>query len=416
MLALRSSLTVGLVLLGGLGGAVVACGADRGTAVPETQLAGTEVEVPPGGGGVTPEPGAPKSPERAVAAKLGLPERFLVGMGNDVPGPEANYDVAKSAIYTLPVKLDIHYAYLSGLPGEGSWVDDNPGGKYVDMQANAAAKKGVVPMFTLYQMAARGEYNAESLVDVGFMTAYWRGAKLMFERLAAFDKPAIVHLEPDFWGGAQQQSKGGDPRTVPAKVGSIFAPCSELPDDVAGMGKCLVKLARSVAPKTVVGFQASTFGADKPEKVAKFLLAVGAGDADITVLETLDRDAGCFEAHVDPNCQRSDGAYYWDETNQRHPNFHDHLTWAKAIREGVGKPLLWWQMPFGVPSDGPGTAGKYRDNRVKYLFAHTDEFAAVGGIGAVFGVGAENQTTIFTDGGQFKNAVTRYYGAPTSLR
>ena len=82
----------------------------------------------------------------------------------------------------------------------------------------------------------------------------------------------------------------------------------------------------------------------------------------------------------------------------------------------MGKPILWWQTPFGVPSATPGgAAGRYRDNRVKYIFEHVDEFIAAGGLGAAFGTGAGNQTYINTDGGQFKNAVTRYFAAPVAL-
>ena len=134
------------------------------------------------------------------------------------------------------------------------------------------------------------------------------------------------------------------------------------------------------------------------------------------VIETLDRDAGCFEAHVDPGCQRNDGPWYWDESNQTTPNFHQHLDWASAMNQGIGKPLLWWQTPFGVPSDTPGgTAGHYRDNRVRYIFNHVDEFIAAGALGATFGVGAENQTYITTDGDRFRQAVADYFANPTPL-
>ena len=44
------------------------------------------------------------------------------------------------------------------------------------------------------------------------------------------------------------------------------------------------------------------------------------------------------------------------------PNFHEYLDWAKAIGDGLHRPVLWWQVPFGVPSNTPGgTAGHYRD-------------------------------------------------------
>ena len=147
--------------------------------------------------------------------------------------------------------------------------------------------------------------------------------------------------------------------------------------------------------------------------MVSFLNGIGAGEADVIVQDMLDRDAGCFEAHTDPNCQRNDGPWYWDESNQTSPNFHEYLDWAKAISDGLGKPILWWQVPFGVPSATPGgTAGHYRDNRVHYVFSHIGEFVAAGGLGVTFGIGAGNQTYITTDGDQFKNAVTAYFAAP----
>ncbi|MDB5215927.1 MAG: hypothetical protein JWO86_3854 [Myxococcaceae bacterium] len=348
------------------------------------------------------------SPERAVAAKLGLPARFAIGLGNDAEGN----DPATSAAFTLGPKLDIHYAYLVGLPGEGGWTDWNaPEGQYLTMQAEAARRNGVVPMFTLYQAAAWGENNVGAFNDSRFMTKYWRGVRVMFSKLGAFNAPAIAHIEPDLWGYLQQ--RGDDPAVVPMKVGALVPECTDLPSNAAGFGKCIVRLARRLSPKVAIGLQASLFaaytaGQPDPARTAAYVNKVGGADADIVVIETLDRDAGCFENGSDPNCKRA-GSFYWDETNVRHPSFHDHLAWAKTVRTITGKPLLWWQMPLGVPANSSGGyASHYRDNRVQYLFSHGWEFAAAGGIGAVFGGGAGNQTTVRTDGGQFKTALTKY--------
>jgi hypothetical protein len=357
-------------------------------------------------GGATGSPGTGKA--AAVAAKLGRPARFLVGMGNDLAN---NHD--QDGAYTLGVTLDIHYAYLVGLQGEGGWPDWNSGGTFVDMLTDSAKRHGVIPMFTLYSMAARGEAQVSVLTDDTYMKPYWDGAKLLFQRLGVFGYPAIVHFEPDWWAYAQQAS--AEPAAQTVHVTTLAPDCASLPDNMIGMGKCLVLLARKYAPDAIIGFHASAWAAPDVAAQVAYLVKIGAAEADIVVVETLDRDAGCFEAKVDPNCQRS-GTFYWDESNATSPNFREHLSWAKAISDGVGKPLLWWQMPFGVPSTTPGgTAGHYRDNRVKYLFEHPTEFVAAGGLGAVFGVGAGNQTYITTDGDQFKNAVTGYLAAPTPL-
>lgn len=362
-------------------------------------------------------PRPPMKDRRLLVDKLGRPRELLVGHGNDLPGAEQNYDFRKAGIYTLPVPLDIHYVYLSGLKGEDGWPDHNPDGSFVTIIADIAAEKNVLPMFTLYQVAARGEGRFDLLREDDFMTKYWSGVRTMFERLATFGKPAIVHLEPDLWGLAQREAYG-DPANVGVMVTSKVPECAELANDVGGMGRCLVKLARTISPNVAVGFHASGFGQSfgGPLEAARFLTSVGALDADFIAVETLDRDAGCFEARVDPHCTRDNGELYWDPTNQKEPSFQDHFTWVRTVHERLGLPVLWWQMPLGVPSEERGGAPKhYRDNRVKYFFEHPDEMEEAGGFGVAFGVGAPNQTDITTDGGQFARAVTAYYERPLPL-
>jgi hypothetical protein len=353
-----------------------------------------------GGSGTTGKSGAAE-----LARKLGREPNFLIGMGNDLPG---DYNWEKAPIFSLPKTLDIHYYYLTN-----GWQDWNPGGWFPIILGDVDVKKGVIPMTTLYGMTGLGENNLSTLTNQEYMNAYWVNLKLLFTQYATeLDDPgtAIVHLEPDFWGFAQQ-STGGKPASQPA----VLSPeCDDLPNDLTGMGRCIVKLARRHAPKVALGFHASGWAGDG-EAVGKFLADIGGSDADMVVIDMLDRDAGCFEAGVLPQCQR-DGAFYWDETNQKSPNFREHLTWARAVSETVGVPILWWQLPFGVPSETPGgTPGHYRDNRVKYLFEHVQEFVDAGGMGACFGTGAGDQTFINTDGGQFEKAVVRYFENPVPL-
>jgi hypothetical protein len=355
-----------------------------------------------GGGG-----GSGDKSAAALATTLRGSPHFLIGMGNDL----AN-DHAMDGAYTLGPTLDLHYTYMVGI-GSGAWPTWNANGSFVNIMTDSADAKGVVPMFTLYQMAAWGDGNLAGLGDDTFMQSYWDQTRLLFQRIAMYGKPAVVHVEPDFWGYAEMTSKGV-PSMLTVKVSA--SECSGLPNDVSGMARCIFTLARMYAPKAVVGLHASEWGG-APGDIVAFMKAVGADQGDFLSTDLLDRDAGCFEAHTDPNCMRGGTTgWYWDETNQTSPNFHDFLAYSKTLHDGVGLPLLWWQVPFGVPSSTPGgTAGHYRDNRVHYIFGHIDEFVAAGGVGVAFGTGAGNQTYITSDGGQFKDAVTAYFAHPTAL-
>jgi hypothetical protein len=342
-----------------------------------------------------------------VAAKLGK-SHFVIGMGNDLDN-----DHSKDGAYTLGTKLDLHYAYMVGLPGQGGWPDWNANGEFANILSDSAARNCVTPMYTVYSMAAWGDGNLAGLADAGYMGAYWNAAKLLFQRIAVFGKPAVVHLEPDFFAYAQMQSNG-QPDSRAVRLRGLASDCDAHPENLVGMGRCWITLARKYAPKALVGFHVSQWGGSPPDLV-RFFNAIGAADTDLIFMDMLDRDAGCFEVGNDPNCTRQ-GEFYWDETNQKSPNFHEYLAYAKQLSDGLSKPILWWQVPFGVPSDTPGgTPGHYRDNRVKYIFSHIDEFIAAGGMGVTFGVGAGNQTDWKTDNGQFKNAVTAYFQNPVRL-
>ncbi|HVT36946.1 MAG TPA: hypothetical protein VHE37_15255, partial [Nevskiaceae bacterium] len=264
---------------------------------------------------------------------------------------------------------------------------------------------------------SNGDGNLSGLDDSSFMSGYWSNVTLLFQQLASYNKPALVNLEPDFWGYAQQQAPGGDPAQLAARV-SINSDCAGLPDNVVGIAQCLMRSARKYAPRAYVGFPVSEWGANASADVVAFMNRIGADQADFIVITTLDRDAGCFEVRPQPaSCSRSGSGWYWDESNSTHPNFHDHLAAATSYHQGIGGlPLLWWQTPLGVPSSVPGGAsGHYRDNRMHYILNHATEFVAAGGVGVVFSAGAGGQTDITTDGGQFQNLSGQYLAAPAAL-
>ena len=342
-----------------------------------------------------------------LATKLGKPARLLIGLGG----------TDQQDITSQGIKPDVHERYLVGI-GSGSWPEWNqPSGAYVDtVVAKEADQLGAVPMFTLYQMASLGDGNLSGLTDKSFMTSYWQQAKLLFQRLAIYGKPALVNVEPDFWGYVLLQGPAGDQTTLSAQV-TVASDCADLPNTVAGFGHCMLRLARTYAPKALLGFPPSDWMVDATHDPVDILKKAGILDADFVVMQTLDRDAGCFEAASESECQgRSGSGWYWDESNATHPNFQDHLAEASKYHTAFSKPVVWWQTPLGVPSaTAGGTSKHYRDNRVHYFLTHPQELVAAGGLAVVFSAGADHQTDITTDGGQFKTLSQAYLSSPAPL-
>lgn len=358
-----------------------------------------------GTGGSASGGSAGSSLEADLAAALGRPARLLVGLGS----------AEQSDIAAQGITPDIFERYLVGAGQnlESGWQTWNsPEGAYVDIVAGAADAVGAVPMYTLYMSTARGEGNLAYLGDTTFMVQYWRLVKLLYQRLAIYGKPALVSVEPDFWGFVESQAPGGEPTQVAVQV-TVEPDCAAYANDLTGMAACHIHLARTYAPQARMGFPPSSWG-DIDANIA-FMGKVGVGAADFVVLQTVDRDAGCYEAGIDDACTRR--IDYWDESNTTSPNFREYLAIAKKYRDGLGRPLIWWQTPLGVPSDMPGgTPNHYRDNRVHYFLTHPSELVDVGGVGVVFGPGWGTQTSITTDNGQFRTLSTAYFASPAPLR
>ncbi len=341
-----------------------------------------------------------------LAAKLGMPAQFLIGLGG----------ATVANIQAQGLKPDIFDYYLVGAGGNDWTTWNSPAGAYVGVVASEAEQVGAVPMYTLYQMATNGDGNLADLSDSTFMTRYWANVKLMYQNIAATGKPALVNLEPDFWGYAEQRSNQA-PSALTAQV-TVNPDCATLTNDVVGIAGCLVKMAREYAPQAYIGFPPSDWGGNGIAQVVVFMQAIGAQQADFIVIGPSDRDAGCFELVPQPaDCVRSGAPWYWDETNQTTPNFTQHLANVQQYHAGLGNlPVIWWQTPMGVPSSTPGgTPGHYRDDREDYFLKHPSQLTAVGGLGAVFSAGDTNQTTLTTDGGQFQTLSGAYLSAPAAL-
>jgi len=347
-----------------------------------------------------------------------MPSRLLVGLGSG--GSDT------TLIQQQGLKPDIYERYLVGIDTQGGWTTWNsPSGAYATYVMQQADSVGAVPMFTLFQFSADNMSDLTSLGTASYMQAYWSDAITLFKAIGAFGKPVLINVEPDFWGFAQATANstyGGDPAKLPAVVSGDSA-CATMAANATSFAPCLMKLARKYAPKAAVGFPPSSWGGTTLASVITFMNAMGTNQGDLLIMQTVDRDAGCREqatltpATAQADCVGGAGPWYWDETNQTHPNFQDNLSMAQAFHDGIGGlPIVWWQTPFGAPSASPGgSAGHYRDNKVDYFLKHPAELVAVGALGIVFGAGAENQTTPSTDDGQYQTLSRQYLAKPAPL-
>jgi hypothetical protein len=274
-------------------------------------------------------------------------------------------------------------------------------------------------MFTYYMLLQASGVTegapevTQAATNTSFMSRYFADWRFLLQHLG--QSPTLLHIEPDFWGYAEQQSE--DPTSLKASVASANATdCSSMPDTIAGMGQCMIAMVRKYAPHALVALHASAWGtnvdaagnsdpsldvATVAQKTAAFLAACGENGADFVVVETSDRDAGYYQVVENKNT-------WWDATNATLPSFHQDFAYVKALTEALNKPALYWQTPLGN-TNLPNTNNEYQDNRVDYFFGHMSELGAAHAVGAVFGAGAGGCTTPDTDGGNFVAKAKAYY-------
>jgi hypothetical protein len=349
------------------------------------------------------------------SAVPGLADHLLIGF--------AGQDGTASAS-----EFDLRYQYLAGTVASdvtctlcsncntgsnwwGCWQEMNrEPGLFVQRFITAAEQHGLLPMFTYYIILhASGVQEGTPEVTAAatnrvFMTRYFNDYRFFLQQVGAHR--AIIHIEPDFWGYAQQAARAAstDAHHLAAEVNTANATdCGSQENSIAGMGSCMIAMVRAYAPNAYVGLHASGWGSgydvilntdptlsigSQGVSTADFLLSCGAAQSDVIVADISDRDAGYYQ---------SIGRNTWlDATDAKLPNFTQTFTWSRFLANRSGKPVLWWQVPVGNMGLS-NTTNAWKDNKVDYFFAHPDRVTANGAIGMAFGSGASGQTTPETD-------------------
>jgi len=374
-----------------------------------------------------------------------LGEDFLTDLGKDHVMVGARLDEPLAA--TTP--LDLRYTHLTGLlpdgegpcescatgcvtdgmscsseePGGCDWwgcwpSDDDVPGAYLRDFAATARERGQIPMVT-YSMvvsssgADEGVAEIVAMNDAAYLRRYLSDFRFVLQSLG--EGPALVQVEPGFWGYVQQLDP--NPYATPAAVPEANPEeCGDEEPSIAGLGRCLVKMARLHAPDAKIGLHGSGWSTaidvlqndDTSVDVVAEATALGAflsataPDADLVFIDATDRDAG-YSASIGRET-------WWDDTNMTLPNFHQAFDWSRTLSETMARPHLWWQLPFGNMSL-PGGSTQWTDNRLDYFFSHMGEVAAAHGVGIAFGAGAGGQVTAESDGGNFASKASDYADA-----
>ena len=351
-----------------------------------------------------------------------LATTLLVGFNNNEtdhatrskPGFHLTYQYLAGVLAPSAACLESDATNAHGCGAEwwGTWqdLDQAPGAFVREFVADAAAA-GRVPMVTYYLVldgsgVVEGAPEVtQAATDPAFLRRYLNDFRFFLLQLGCHR--ALVHVEPDFWGYAQQEAIriGGTASTLPAPVREANpADCGGEADSIAGLGRCMVAMVRKWAPNAKVGLHASSWAtgvacvlntnptedvAAKGRDTAAFLEPAGLGSSDFVVADIADRDAGWRE---------SQGEDTWINTDATLPSYAQAFTWSRALADRAGKPLIWWQIPVGNMSQ-TNVDYHWQDNKVAYFFDHPDLVVGSGAIGMAFGDGADGQTTAETDGG-----------------
>jgi len=382
---------------------------------------------------------------QVASASTCLVGDLLDGVGRDhlLVGASMSDAVAESAPF------DLRYVYLSGGLFDGSgpcsscasgctaggqscansnpngcawwgcWqYDQDPPGAYVRDFVAGEQALGQIPMLTYYEIlqssgASEGAGEVAAAANVALMGRYLADWRFVLQSIG--QSVAFLHVEPDFWGFAEQVDD--DPHAIPAAVASANpTDCTGQENSIAGLGRCMIAMVRKYAPNARVGLHGSGWAtkidvllnqsptldvAGEADKLGAFLVGCGADQADFVVVDASDRDAGYYTSIGRDT--------WWDASNTTLPDFVQAFAWSRALAERVGRPVVWWQLPVGNMSL-PNVSTEWQDNRVDSFFAHTDELAASDAAAIAFGAGASGQTTPSTDGGNLV-AKTQAYAA-----
>ncbi|MFC5701652.1 hypothetical protein ACFPVX_10150 [Cohnella faecalis] len=349
------------------------------------------------------------------------------------------------------------YRYLNGgANNQEGWTSWDPyfvgswQGAYAYDYAKKATDRGYTPVFTFYQMlqSISGDcLNCDetkddiiTLNDPYAMRAYLEEFKLLMQLIGTGEyngkpgigKTAIVHVDPDLAGYAQQAvldndrcfgqctGKGNNPAFLKAAVASTRMPeLADLPNTYQGYNWALLRLRDLYAPNVIMAPHVNSWGTlidvgrDTNPNLDVTALGKLAGEfANLSGAKVVPAGIKPYEYifnDIDDDDAGGSRGYWLDRTNLTLPNFHRWEQFVKAAVETTGKKAMIWQIPVGnqVYRAMDNTPGHYQDNKAEYFFEHMQELVDIGIVGLMFGHGQPGSTSHY-------NRMDDNGGAPAS--
>ncbi len=405
----------------------------------------------------------------SVSAKFGEApagwEDMRFGLVSNGSPTEPDSKRLKTAVEEMGIKIEYRYRYVNeGVdPAKNACVNLFRWEWDADYSKHSKRDAGVEASYVIYVLQEEGGRIKllQNMADPDKMQKFFHTLQTVAEHANSFGATIIV--EPDTWGYLLQDRFGTtentsievDPLKIPAVVNNIkdtvvqdsfyvipdptkpwekvkaskdkpiqFGYLSDLPNNMAGFGRAIIRTMHKFAPDCYVGFLASHWSVN--------LNLGGKGWSSNGMVwatpELIDTSAkinieffkkfyygSIDEAHpwkpgdspdfigVEKNgwCagtwEKSDGRMYWYWGVQEMKNY---LKWVKQIAHGLDLPVVGWQISIGNmnnpnTADGTNMANAYKDTFFPYFFTHVKEFTDAGFIGFLVGKGLQ-QATDFT--------------------
>jgi hypothetical protein len=370
------------------------------------------------------------APVAGTLVPAGLPTHFALGIGNG----------RTDWMSGTGIHWDYDNTYLSGGVNTGhgwtTWANGN--GSYALQYARRDALHGFIPVFSYYQLfQSNGSCNScsearkdlSNLNNVSTMASFYRDFRLLMQRLGSgtyggvtgFGRTAIVHVEPDLSGYAEQAvldnaahcfgfcvAQGNSPADLRASVASSgLGVLSGYPNTYQGFNWALLHLRDLYAPHVLLAFHVSGWATGPDVN----------GDTSTTMnAATLGKTAGSFAARSGiteanhpvglsrwnlifndvANHDAGNGGRWWDRDNRTFPNFSRWETYIYNVSAVSTRRVVVWQVPMGnqyFDTENDST-GHTQDNRAEYFFAHIGQLVNNGLIGMIFGTGTDGNTSV----------------------